>query len=71
MKLRFITKSRFHILRFITRHIRGKPCTVIQLQISEARLVAVAALIGTVASVAAAVVLVIYGAILTLGGFAP
>ena len=50
---------RIHILKLITKHVRGKPCTRSQVVVTQERVIAFACLIGTVASLAAIAVLLV------------
>lgn len=55
------------ITKWITRHVRGKPCTSSQLEITNARIIAWASLIGFIAGVAALAVLCVW---ITINTFA-
>jgi hypothetical protein len=54
------------ILRIITRHVRGRPCTVAQLRVTALRCKAVARLVGTILALAGIVILSLVAIITTL-----
>lgn len=56
-------------LRLITRHVRGRPCTRSQLEITTARLIAVACMIGSAVCLVAIAVLLVWITMATFGGF--
>lgn len=50
---------KIQILKLITKHVRGKPCTRSQVLVTHDRIIAFACLIGTIASLAAIAVLLV------------
>jgi hypothetical protein len=53
----------------ITRHVRGRPCTRSQLELTSARLIALASAIGAAVCLAAIAVLLVWITMATFGGF--